>query len=312
MSAAWPEGAPAAALAALEAVGRDGQPADLALASPYEWALACHYLFEAGRIDLLDRATRRLHAAFPELPYLATLVALLDAEPRHLPPPLPFTDDPAAEIQVVPRPGCGAVLLCFCARAGTLGLPLNFMHRWHGRVPASLIYLKDFRNLSGALGFPSLGPDRPAALAALRRLVPELGGQRLYTLGVSGGGYAALHYGFHLGAAGVLNLCGRIDMTRAFNDRIGTPSSIYRDVAECAPDYVLNLGELYAGATRRPFVLTAFNADSDRDRLQAQQLAGLANVELVSVPGYGQHNVVDSLVRERLYLPLLQRLLASA
>ena len=67
-------------------------------ASPYQWANACHELFEAGRLDVLEHAARHLHALYPDLTYLATLVALLDAVPRDLAPPLPFDNDPDAEI----------------------------------------------------------------------------------------------------------------------------------------------------------------------------------------------------------------------
>ena len=147
--------------------------------SPYQWAMACHTMFEAGEIDLVEYAARHLHAAYPELDYLATLVALFDAVPRHLPPPLAFRDQPGAEVQIVRNPESEAVLLCFCAAEGTLGLPLNFVHQWLGRLPVSLVYIKDFRDLSGALGFPSLAPGRAGSIAALRRIAEELGAKRI-------------------------------------------------------------------------------------------------------------------------------------
>ena len=99
-------------------------------ASPYQWANACHDLFEAGRIDVLESAVRYLHPKYPDLTYLASLAALFDVMPRGGPAPLAFCDDPTAEVEVLQRPDCDAVLLCFCACRGTLGLPLNFVH--HG------------------------------------------------------------------------------------------------------------------------------------------------------------------------------------
>src|SRR5579859_7341783 len=82
-------------------------PAVVPHAAPYQWANACHDLFEAGRIDVLEYSARHLHGIYPELTYLATLVALFDGIPRHLPPPLAFSDDAAAEIQIVRRADCG-------------------------------------------------------------------------------------------------------------------------------------------------------------------------------------------------------------
>ena len=96
-------------------------PAAVPHARDYQWANACHDLFEAGRIDIVEYAARYLHPFYPELTYLATLVALFDAMPRHPPAPLAFRNEPTEEIQVVRRPDCDTVLLCFCAAGGNLG-----------------------------------------------------------------------------------------------------------------------------------------------------------------------------------------------
>jgi len=50
-------------------------PAVVEHASPYQWANACHDLLDAGRIDILEFAARHLHAIYPELKYLSTIVA---------------------------------------------------------------------------------------------------------------------------------------------------------------------------------------------------------------------------------------------
>ena len=139
-------------IAELTAVCPSGNPPALERATPYQWAAACHELWESGRIEVVEYAIRLLRAHYPDMKYLESLVALFDGLPRNLPAPLAFCDDPAAEIQVVRRPGSDAVLLCFCARNGTLGLPLNFIHQWLGRLPTSLVYIKDFRDLAGGCG----------------------------------------------------------------------------------------------------------------------------------------------------------------
>jgi hypothetical protein len=283
----------------------------LGLASPYGWALACHDMFEAGSIDVLDYAARHLHAAHPELEYVANLVAWFDAVPRHLPPPRPFRDDPAADVQVVRAPDSDAVLICFCAARGTLGLPVNFVHQWLGRLPASLVYLKDARDLFGALGFPSLAPDRSGSIAALRDLARELGGNRIYTLGVSRGGYAATYYGLELGAQAVLSLAGATDLTGEFVNAMKPASEIYLRMLRAAPDYAVNLGERYRSAQEWPQVMIAFSSGYQRDRAQAERMAGVLDVELIAVDGKAQHNVIDLLIRQGTLWGLLNRLLAS-
>lgn len=285
-------------------------PAVVEHASSYQWANACHDLFEAGRIEIVEYAARYLHTIYPELTYLTTLVALFDAMPRHLPAPLAFCDDPAAEIQIVRRSDCDNVLLCFCAGKGTLGLPVNFIHQWLGRLPASLVYIKDFRDLSGGCGFPTLGPDRASAIAAFRRIANELGGKRIYTLGVSFGGYAALYYGLQLEAISVLGLGGATDNTPEFVNTQGLVPPAYLRLWERAPDYTRNLRDTCELALHTTRILIAFSAGYPRDRQQAERIAGLPNVELVAVD-YAQHNVVEPLIRQREFLPLLCRFLST-
>jgi hypothetical protein len=282
----------------------------VAHASPYQWANACHDLFEAGRLDVLEFAVRHLHKIYPDLTYLATLQAYFDAIPRHLPAPPAFFENPAAEVQIVRRPDCDKVLFCFCACQGTLGLHVNLIHQWLGRAPASLVYIKDLQELWGGCGFPTLGPDRASAVAALRRIADQLGGKRIYTMGVSKGGYAALYYGLALEAVAALNLGGATDLRPDFVESLGPVEQQYLKLRELAPDYTLNLRDCYACAPRKPHVLLAYSAGHPRDRRQAHQMAGLPNVELVAVD-YGHHNTIDPLIRNGEFMSLLERLLST-
>jgi hypothetical protein len=285
-------------------------PAVVAHAAPYQWANACHELWEAGRIDIAEYAARYLHSIYPELTYLSTLVALFDAVPPHQPAPLAFRDDPAAEVQVVRRPGCDAVLLCFCARNGTLGHPLNFIHLWLGRLPVSLVYIKDFHDLYGACGYPSLGPDSASSVAALRRLVRDIDGKCIYTLGVSeGGGYAALYYGLKVGADAVLSLDGATNLPSDFNERLEQVARAFPGFAAQATE-ASNLRDICEATRPRPRVVLAFSAGNSRDREQAERMAGLPGVELLP-HDYSQHNVVHPLICEGRFPTMLLRLLPS-
>src|SRR5260370_34828422 len=106
---------PASLVNELEVAHRQGEPLVLENGSPYEWAVACHELFLAGRTDVIEGAARHLRAAYPEVQYLATLVACLDAMPRHLAAPLAFCDDPPTEIPSVALSACSSDRSCFFA-----------------------------------------------------------------------------------------------------------------------------------------------------------------------------------------------------
>ena len=290
----------------LSLASRSGNRPRLEVATPYQWTNACHDIWEAGDIDVMEYAVRLFHGEYPEIEYFQSLARLFDGLPRQGPAAVEFFDDPAADVQIVRRSGCEKVLIVFCACEGTLGLPTNFVHQWLGRLPVSLVYLKDFRNLSMGCGLPSLGHDPASMTAALRRIVEEIEGRQIYTLGVSLGGFAAMHYGLQLGAQAVLNLAGPTSFKKDFLDTLGPIPEEYHQIRELAPGYSVSLRELYAAAARRPHVTLVYSAGHPRDRQQAQQMSGLSGVDLLAVD-YAQHNVIDPLICNGELLALLQR-----
>jgi hypothetical protein len=289
------------------AFARGTSPGQSAEISAYQWANACHELLDAGRIELLKFAVHHLSPTFPDLSYLKTLEAWFSQIPTGPSDFIPFDDDPSAELQIVRRAGCKKALLCFCASRGTLGLPLNLVHEWLGRLPVSLIYLKDFRDLSGACGYPPLGSDPTTSIAALRRITVDIGAINLYTMGVSAGGYAALRYGVELNARGVLSIAGDTDLTDTFN-RHSHPSLVYAHVQREAPAYAENLRNRLVALGDGLRILLAYSADQPRDCRQAEALSGLPNIELWPVREYDGHNAVDPLIRRGQFLGLLLRL----
>jgi hypothetical protein len=287
-----------------------GHIAEVAHAAPYQWANACHDLWESGHLDVLEYAVCRLQPIYPQLSYLTTLSRFLQAMPRSSPPALPFSDDPSAEIQIVRRPDCDKLLLCFCAMNGTVGLPLNFIHQWLGRCQVSVVYIKDFRNLFGGCGFPTLGPTRTCAVEALRCIAAEIGAKQIHTIGVSLGGFAALHYGLELGAISALNLGGASNLMPAFVESLGHIEPQYYHLCQLAPEYTIDIRERYRSASSPPRVLMAYSSRIPCDRRQAEHMAGLANITLIAVDD-AQHNVVAPLVQQRRFMGLLDLLCAS-
>ena len=195
--------------------------------------LACEHLLETGRIAAAEQEIRRLHAALPSLPYAESMTRVFDAAREDSAPLLDFTDDPALDVNVARRPNCDRVLLVFCGLRNRPGLPTALIHEWLGRLPVSVVYLRDFRKSVGVLGYPSLGPDRRSSVEGLKRLVNDLGGRRIYTFGNSSGTFSALHYGLDLEARAVLCMSGPTTLTREFNADITTSSkSLARAPAE--------------------------------------------------------------------------------
>ncbi len=133
-----------------------------------EAAVVISGLLDAGHLNIAEHALRRLHAAFPTLPFASNLCGVFDRIPPVGAAHSAFRDDPTKDVQIVAR-SSDIVVLLFCSSGHNLGLPLPMIHRWFARLPASLIYLRDFKRVYFFNGVQSLGPSREATLAELRR-----------------------------------------------------------------------------------------------------------------------------------------------
>jgi len=258
-------------------------------------AAAIDVVFARGNLEAAEHAARHLYRLLPGSRYVRNLCAIFD----RMPPAgrqLPFADDPTKEVQIVPRSGAETVALLFCGNAERLGLPLSAMHRWLGLIPASLVYLRDFRRLSYLTGLPSLGPDREATVTSLRAITATLGGRRTVCYGNSGGTFAALHYGLDLGSEAVLGLSGVTNLSAEFNAHLRQAANIARLRKEL-PDGPIDLRRLYGTADRPPRAMILYAQHNWDDRLHAEHLSGLPTISLRAVEDNDQHNIVVELIK---------------
>src|SRR5262249_60354011 len=114
-----------------------------------------------------------------------------------------FTDDRALDVQIVPRGRSRATVLAFCAGV-RLTLPVNLIHRWFGLLDVNVVYLRDTRAHLYLSGVNSLAPNLDGTLDELRRVLRELGTERLLCYGGSKGGYGCLLYAVLLEAEAAL------------------------------------------------------------------------------------------------------------
>ncbi len=272
------------------------------------WVLACEFLVWQGRLDVLEFSVRQLHAAYPSLRYAASMTGVFDNIPAGPLPLLNFSDNFEADLQIVERPGSDKVLIAFCGHMQRLGLPLGLMHLWLGRLPVSLIYLRDFQKSAGGLGYPSLGPDRATTMKSLRELISRLGAKEIFTFGNSSGVFAALHYGLNLGATATLCTGGVTNL--AIESITGTRvESKMSRLLKNAPEYAVDLRELYAHAEKCPRAIIVYGKECKKDRQQAENMAGFPMVELLPIEDCIEHNVIVHLLSRGIFPALLNRFL---
>lgn len=249
------------------------------------WGLALEDLIYHHPLDVATFAAPQIARAFPEAAYFQTMMAVL----AGLPPQsddasfAAFRDDSALEVQIVPRVGARAALIGFCGRAQKMGMPLNLIHRWFGRLGVHVIYLRDYQSTTYDNGIRSLATDLTGTLRALREIIADLGVKRLVCYGNSLGSYGALRYALELHAEAVLAFAGPTTLDPGFKD--------FSLLAQRRVAPGLDLRPLYHTASHAPRAHIVFGELHAFDRAHAINFAGLPTVSLEMAPGCKSHEV---------------------
>lgn len=232
---------------------------------------------------------------------IGSLPALVLAAPQTPPGQheTEFADDPAAEIQIVPREGSRTVLFVFTGGAKRFSGPLVLMHQWFRRLDASIVYLRDLDGMFYAGGIGSVGESYDHTIECLAEVARLLGGERILCTGSSAGTFGALRYGLDLSAGRVLGLSGpsRLDESA---QRVLERQKRRRPLAVPIDPDSLDMAALYGRARRRPSVRMTFGERNEVDRQEAENMAHLAEVELDPVPGVEEHDIVSYMGRSGL------------
>ena len=144
------------------------------------WHDALNETLDHGHVEPVVHAVKHLRTAFLPFKYvfLETLHKIFERMPPADESYLPFQDVLCNDVQIVRRENAETVMFVFCGRKHKPGLPTCIIHRWLGRLPVSLVYLRDYRELSYLAGIRSLGENRGATLDSLRRIAASIGARR--------------------------------------------------------------------------------------------------------------------------------------
>ena len=130
--------------------------------------------------------------------------------PPEVPPAVPA--EPAAgpgaaepSVRIVRAPGATRTIVAFAGLGQHVGgmTPFNFMHSLAG-IAANVVFVRDPRRTWYNGPIAGLGRTADEIAGRIGALAAEAGGGRLYLLGTSSGGFAALAFAAPLGAQRVL------------------------------------------------------------------------------------------------------------
>jgi hypothetical protein len=250
------------------------------------WAGAISHFLELGEFDAARYVARRVATDNPNVAMNRSLQRVLDILPP-LDRQLPFTNRGRKEVQIVARPGARTAILVFSDVNRSVGLPFATVHRWFGRLDATVIYLRDRRDLWFVNGLRWYGWNRTRTVQRLRRIITRTGAERIVCYGNSSGGFSALHYAIDLGADAVVSMAGRSEISTLTAKRW----LVVRERAE-----VKNLRTPLIATPRPPQVLMVRGEGAGDDRIQADNIADLPSVQVGLVKGFEGHAVAVELM----------------
>ncbi|MEJ8571583.1 tetratricopeptide repeat protein [Microbaculum marinum] len=252
--------------------------------------------------DFAD-ARRILEALDPEShwgkvsrPLLTVLTTIPDATWKRT----RLSDDPAAEVQVVRTPGASMTVLVFATLTGNfMMLPIACIDALLADLPVHVIYLRDTVFGSALTGLRSLGPDITATLTGLRRIIADLDGGELVTVGASVSGLAAIRYGARLGAGRVVTFGALTTVDPEFQ---GTPARLQRTLRWMQQQPGAREAERFGDVVTELAQAPAMRVDlhvggaCELDLQQAHRLAGNPQIRVHREAGVDHHYVALSTI----------------
>jgi pimeloyl-ACP methyl ester carboxylesterase len=209
---------------------------------------------------------------------------------RHLGPPAPADSTPdfdaAAVIPWRHPEGEDRAILVFAGGGAKLWMTLEGLHRKLSAFRCHLVYVRD-PDVSFFLERRATGENADAIAQGLRAAVQGLGATRIFCLGNSMGGYAALRYGLDLGAEAVLAFAPVTDPAAQSLDPEIVPRLRRRQ-----PGLMLDLVSLYRDAARRPRATLCYGGAHHTDRAAARRLLGIPGIRCLAAEGVGVHSVI--------------------
>jgi tetratricopeptide (TPR) repeat protein len=224
----------------------------------------------------------------------------------------PIVDDKTKDVVIGRARQSETGIIVFSALTDSVSMPLPIFDRYLAAIGATAVYLKDFQRLFYLNGVASLGASYGATITALRELCRHLEIRRLFTMGSSAGGFAAIRYGVELGAEGAASFAGEThDADRALTKIEPGVAMIRRRLAAVVPREELDLRQFLSSRRSSCAISLYYAGDAPRDNAQASHLCGLSGVTATAVAGCDDHELLRWLALNRDLSSILARVFAS-
>ncbi|HTU55272.1 MAG TPA: alpha/beta hydrolase [Acetobacteraceae bacterium] len=217
----------------------------------------------------------------------------------------PIEVRPPTDVMIVRAGQVKQALIAFGGASEAFWLTPEFLEMSN----CHLVVLRDARRLFHLAGVEGLGADYEECVEGLKTIVADLGATKVFMIGSSSGGYAALRYALDFaGVRGVLAISpmtGHPDIAEEAPKHPG-----FRPLLRTKPEMLVDLLPLYEQHPNPPKVTLVWGEKHAADNEQATRMGALPNVTLEPLHGVSHHPVLVKLIT-RPDFDLVKRLLAT-
>jgi pimeloyl-ACP methyl ester carboxylesterase len=202
--------------------------------------------------------------------------------------------------------GSRKVIIVFTGLDPRFWLSLMVLHAFLKRLGTHIVYLTDLRQLIFFDGLATVARGYRGLLMALLETIRSLGADDIHVMGNSAGGYVALRYAMDLHAKTFLGTSIRTDLSPGsrlpINEFFRNPQ-----LAPFAAEMSIDLKPLLSRSAWPERIMLFCGEDNPGDLPHALHLADLPNVEVTTLAGYGNHDVISGLLGRGEFEAVLKR-----
>jgi hypothetical protein len=213
----------------------------------------------------------------------------------------------ASGVLLVKRENAKRLLIVFSGNTKQLAIPQPVIDDQE----TSMLCVRDANRCFALMGLPRLGQSYQSVLDSFRRCAEVLGLDKVYVIGTSSGGYAALRYAFDLRAEGVIGFSAPTSLNIA--DDPGATTQKYPQLARLyarSKEIGFDMVPHYEEADVRPSVILVYCPGHERDKIFTERMMHVPGVELVSTPDEVGHTTFPWYNEQGLMQGVLERLYA--
>ncbi|MCL1149842.1 tetratricopeptide repeat protein [Shewanella ulleungensis] len=198
------------------------------------------------------------------------------------------------------------VIFVFTGLAQATAIPITLLDVAFAKLNLTTVYLRDVNRLFFNQGIQSVATDFDETVIYLKKMYNKLNGKKLIVIGTSAGGYAAVRYGYALGADKICTFGAPFNITAEFMKHdLRAKIAIKRQ--QIYHESILDLANVIKKGHYAIPIEAYYGEEHPLDKRSAEHVIGFPCVIDKKLPGVSEHDIfqvfhnngqLDTLIQE--------------